>query len=96
MREDYASSDDQDVFFARAMTYVASILHKASDRVYTLRKDVSLENKSQQALRLDHDLLRWKSELAPMFDLEMTSLTEREAVTKRKVFLKLSEDNPNP
>jgi hypothetical protein len=41
------------------------------------------------ALNLDQDLLHWKAQLAPIFDLDDTPLTEPESVTKRKIVLKL-------
>ena len=42
-------------------------------------------------MNLDAQLLEWRHKLAPMFDLDSTSLKEQEIVTKRKTMLKLRQ-----
>lgn len=84
----YASGSDMNVFFARAMTELAYILKRTSEEIYHSPSKSQLD-RSQAALKLDEDLVVWKSLLSPVFDLDHTSLTEPETVTKRKIVLKL-------
>ena len=57
--------------------------------MYSLETNITLEERSKVALKLDEELVQWKSQLHPVFDLEETSLTEREAVAKKKMVIKL-------
>ncbi len=71
------------------MTELAHILKRTLEENYQTASIVSRIDKSQAALNLDESLVRWKSLLSPVFDLDSTSLTEPESITKRKVVLKL-------
>jgi hypothetical protein len=71
------------------MTELAYILKRTSEDIYHSQSSISQLDKSAAALRLDRDLLHWKAQLAPVFDLDDTPLTEPESVTKRKIVLKL-------
>jgi hypothetical protein len=84
----YATGSDQNVFFARAMTELAFILKRTSEEIYHSQNRSQVEM-AQTALKLDEDLALWKSQLSLVFDLDNTSLTEPETVTKRKIVLKL-------
>lgn len=85
----YATTTDKNVFFARAQTELAYILKRTSEGIYHSPSAISQLDKSVAALNLDRDLLHWKTQLAPIFDLDDTPLTEPESVTKRKIVLKL-------
>ena len=71
------------------MTELAYILKRTSEEIYHSPSAVSQINKSVAALNLDRDLLQWKAQLSPSFDLDDTPLTEPESITKRKIVLKL-------
>jgi hypothetical protein len=71
------------------MTELAYILKRTSEEIYHSPPTVSQIDKSVAALNLDRDLLQWKAQLAPIFYLDDTPLTEPESVTKRKIVLKL-------
>ena len=95
MPPQFATADDENVFFARALTELAHILKRTSDEIYHTASAVSQSDKSRAALNLDQGLIQWKSQLSPTFDLDSTSLTEPESVTKRKVVLKLRRFLPS-
>ena len=83
---------DETIFFARSNTELARILRKISEAVYHTGSNVEDKpqiNRHQAALDLDSLLLGWRSSLAPVFDLDVASLTEKETVTKRKLILQL-------
>ncbi len=88
MPKGFGRDDDHNLFFARAMTELAYILKCTLEEIYH-DSSKSLEQKSRDALALDDKLLNWRRQLAPMYDLDKTSLTEKESTTKRKVVLKL-------
>lgn len=92
MPRDFGRDDDYVLFFARSMTELAHILKRASEDIYHDPTSKPIDQKSQNALALDKMLLTWKQQLAPIFDLESTSLTEKEPITKRKVVLKLRKE----
>ena len=71
------------------MTELAHLLQRTSQEIPRSTPKISQQEKSRLALCLDDRLEAWKTEMGSMFDLEGTSLTEREYVTKRKVVLKL-------
>ena len=71
------------------MTELAYILKRTSEEIYHSPSAISQVDKSVAALNLDRDLLQWKAQLAPIFDLDDTPLTEPESVTKKKIVLKL-------
>jgi hypothetical protein len=91
MPPNFAAGDDKDVFFARAMTELAHILKRTSEEIYHSASTASRIDMAQAALNLDESLVEWKSRLSPVFDVDSTSLTEPESITKRKVVLKLRE-----
>jgi hypothetical protein len=86
---EYATTTDENVFFTRAMNELAHILKRTSEAIYHSPSTISQLDKSAIALNLDGYLLHWKAQLAPIFDLDDTALTELESVTKRKIVLKL-------
>lgn len=73
------------------MTELGLILKRTTQQIYSPGTTVNLEQRSKAAMKLDEELMQWKSQLYPVIDLEGTSLTEREAVTKKKMVIKLSE-----
>lgn len=83
------STNDETLVFARCMTELAHILKQTSDEIYHIGSTNSRQDKSETALKLDKKLVRWKEDISPVFDMENTSLTERESLTKRKIVLKL-------
>ena len=85
----YATWGDENVFFNRAMNELAFILKRTSEGIYHSPWTISQLDKLVTALSLDRDLLEWKGQLVPIFDLDDTPLTEPESVTKRKIVLKL-------
>ena len=87
---------DENVFFARSNTELARILKQISEVIYHTGSEVEQRpqvNRHQAALDLDNQLLKWKSNLRPVFDLNGTSLTEKETITKRKIILRLRTYN---
>ena len=76
------------------MTELGFILKKTTQQIYCPTTTVSLEERSKIALELDEELVKWKSQLYPVIDLEGTSLTEREALTKKKMIIKLRKSCP--
>lgn len=89
MPRDFGRDDDYVLFFARSMTELAQILKRTSEDIYHDPMSKPIDQKSQSALALDRMLFLWKQQLAPIFDLESASLTEKEPITKRKLVLKL-------
>ena len=72
------------------MTELGLILKRTCDRIYSpVAMTLPLKEKANAALKLDEDLVKWRFQINPVFDLEATSLTEREAVTKKKMVIKL-------
>ena len=92
--QEIASAEDENVFFARSNTELARILRQISEAIYSTAssaEDRPHVNRLQAALKLDAKAVQWREELKPVFDLSDVSLTEREAVTKRKIVLQLRE-----
>lgn len=75
------------------MTALAKILRQASEDLYhpSQRSSQDCYSKHMTAMELDTKLLEWKRLLARMYDLDRSSLTEQEEVTKRKIILQLRE-----
>lgn len=93
MPKGFGRDDDDLLFYARSMTELAYILKRTSEDIYHNPTAKSLDLRSRSALVLDKLLISWKQQLAPRFDLDTTTLTEKESMTKRKVVLKLREGN---
>ncbi|KAH8817495.1 hypothetical protein F5884DRAFT_830552 [Xylogone sp. PMI_703] len=84
-----ADDDAQGQYFRRAMISLAEILRQASEEIYHSPSNADPERKIMAAVKLDESLLRWKSQVSPIFELDSTPLTEKESTTKRKLVIKL-------
>ncbi|OCL04280.1 hypothetical protein AOQ84DRAFT_271052, partial [Glonium stellatum] len=73
----------------RCMVPLAQLLKQLWSEVYQSNINTNLSEKSLKSLCLDRQLIQWRAQLPSILDLEKTSLTEPEYITKQKIVLKL-------
>ncbi|KIX05571.1 uncharacterized protein Z518_06443 [Rhinocladiella mackenziei CBS 650.93] len=71
------------------MVSFAEILRLAADELYHARLSKPLSEMSKSALRLDQSSVEWRQNLPSSLNLDKSSLSEPEWISKQKVVLKL-------